>query len=372
MNNNSIFIALLIAAIVIIAGFVLGAMISSYRRGTWQTTKGVLVSMIRQPLFITAVLAFAGAAWNGQYDVVFMTAIGYIGYKLVATEIIVVTGGDNKFQWFMGDTWNKFASYVISTKTLFLVASVAVIWVAGYKGYFDATLVSDRVLQLLGAWGAANGIPLVTLLKDKDLSFLNPTAKKEEAATEDEELVEGVDYHQKFIDEPKPIEVKNPYPNRPAYTEFDEEEWDLRFSNFFKTHPEQDRMMGSNDASITDYISVGQIVYYPVQLIKFASWRIKKFYAEFKADFGFEFSESKEHWGDKNLVGDCAATDENTFMMKMPQAMKDIYKEVMSEQERFERFAWLMENNQSIEGSLASGKYTYIEAYNALAPKSIH
>ncbi len=175
---NAPAIGLFIAAIAVIAAFILCAWYSAYKRNVTSELWEVLESMIRHPLFLgPAGIAF-GAAWMQQWEVLFGTCVSYIGLKFAAAEYLTLKSGNHEYQFFERGWLNTWASAIISTKTIFALATVLTLWTVAYMGKFDATIVGERILEIVIAWGGANGIVWVSSLKGKDMSFLNPVQAK--------------------------------------------------------------------------------------------------------------------------------------------------------------------------------------------------
>jgi hypothetical protein len=372
INGNTAFLIGYFGLVAIMLGFIMASFISSYKRDVLAGFFGTLKSMAIDPIFLGA-LGTALWSLNGKdFDTMYVAVIGFLAYKLVATEVILFSNknGTYRYSWFTeaSTTLNKWASVAISTRTLVALIGVGAFWFGGYYGLIDVALVPDKLSEIAGAWLVANGLPALTMLKNSGMtSILTPVRK----------VMKSVDVP---YTQPKPVEQPalpapvqtqapvNPYPNRPAFVPFDSVVWEAMFKSYLAASPQLDADMGRNDASVVDSIAQSQKVFYPSNLASFASWRIKKYYDEFKADFGFEFKDSKAHWGDVNLVGDCPATNEETFTFKMPQSKKNVYQEMFLEEKRYENFAagYNALGDKKIEKVLADGRYNYFQAYTQI------
>ena len=370
LDNNLIFIILLTVAMLLFIGFIGASLIVNYKRGTLNSFKEVLRSMFVEPLFWTFMGGSFIAGLNGAYEIMFVAVIAYMGYKLVTTEIIVLTSGDNKYAFFENGTLNKWSSFIISTKTIVALLGIVVLWIAGYAGLYETSIVGERIGQIVAAWAAANGIPLATLLKDKNMSFLNPVKKKEPDMVPERPF--GLSVTVPLVasqpeSQPEPIPLI-PVSQKPPYIPFSPAEWDAMFASYFANNPVVDIDVGKNNAAAAEFIAQGKIVYWAEQLKDYAMWRLDKHLDEFNSDFGFPIEDSEKHWTDKKLLKGCVAYSEDTFLMALPGGLKDVYMRTKTAQDEYNNFAssWNWLGEDKINAVLNRGNYHYDHAYEVM------
>jgi len=338
LDSNIIFQGVLWACSAIFLLFIIAAGVVAYRRNTFKSYFEVLRSMFINPMFGAALVAGAMSVLVDKSMIAMVGAfVTFITYKAAATETILIKSGDNKYNFFNSDSMNKYASYVISTKTVVALIGIGAIWYAGFFGFFDPAGVEEQILALAGAWFAANGLGAITLLaKGKDLSFLNPIVQKTpQIELESPSAVAPI----QSVTPP----VNNVENNVMSKVEekvvmpFDETVWGKEVEGYAaRQNPEMPIKEGMLAA--VGVVATKHICESVEQLIDFARWRVNLAYDAFFERFGFNYPDIEKNFNNLELLK-CQVTDIDTFLMALPLGYKTVYLNVTKTIRGFEQFA---------------------------------
>ncbi len=376
LQANTSFIGLFGAAMVIIVIFLAAAYWSAMKRGLTSELKEVLLSMVRHPLFWShAGIAF-GAIQMSQWEVLFGTCISYLVLQFAAAEFLTLKNGTYQYQFFEASWLNTWASAIISTKTVFALVTVIILWVAGYKGTFEAGIVGERILEIVIAWGGANSIAWVTGLKGKDMSFLNP--KKPTLGKPIQQPAYASPVALPSAPESPSVEpvVSKPLTKeeillstRPPYIAFDSENFKARLVKFVAAQMKGKESEVALSIKYLEFryvsqVALGDTCWYPLQLSDFATWFVNLAYFAFDEKFGFSYQDVTKHFDDVNLLK-CPVTDMDSFLFALSGEHKEVYREVSDAISDFNIFAFSFNRFGMEELALefATGRWTLWDAF---------
>lgn len=362
VQGNGVFVSLFVVACMVIIGFLLASWHTNSKRGTVLYFNDTILNMLKHPSFYGALMGSVGFALTMQFELMFVTVMGFIAYKTVATTTIILKNGDNKAAWFDSPGWNSTAAIIISTKTLMLLFFAGLIFYAGYKEFYPASLVSERIAEALAAWGAANGIGWLAGVGKKDLGFLAPTpsVKKVEATIQKAESTQP-----KQIPAPIATKPTEEAETRPPYIEFNPEEWQRRTKAIISVGSSPDGIVSSSawkEYITIDGVAMTEICFYMQNAIDFVIWKTSMAYKAFKEKFGFEFNETYQHFNDAKLLK-CPVTDIDSFLFALGRSFTDIYKETEDAALEYRAFSSQLTRlgEARVTQILKAGRWTYFE-----------
>jgi hypothetical protein len=397
-SNNATFQIAFWAVVIVCFLFTAIAFLYSWKNKTDADFLSTIGKMFGDPLFMGALFGSIGAALLNKPIIMVGVITAFMTYKTVVTVQIIGSEGDNKYAFFNAKFLNKWASYIISTKTLLALMGVGILWYMGRFGIFDVSIIGVQILAIATEWGAANGITMIkTLSQNASLARKLTPDKYVKTVKVPWTAAPGLPARSNLIGEvsarpgeagwsPASTEQSN-YPKQevqtailPSYAPLSTAEWDAAISNAAKVsgqiQVQSDGVGGGwtvvpgpsnpkEDFEEIENVAKSRIVYYLGNVKEFIIWYSNKASAMFEDAFGFTRDKVSEHFGDLNLVK-CKVTDENTFLnlglpadkaniMRMhDDAMKDIQSFfVRLDAVGMDRFAKYLE----------TGKYTYYNAF---------
>jgi len=261
------------------------------------------LEMITQKKFMVPLAGVCVGFIMGKPEESILLATAFIGAKGIMDATINFQVG--KSSWTENWLLQLILSKIWSTKIwMLLVAGGLGVYFARTLGYVDIIEpLRNMVIVYLSAETLEGAIPFV---KGANLDFL----KKKPAPPPAPEPVEGVDYHQKFIDPPKP-EVK-PIDPRPPYVAFDGDEW-------------------PDDPQAIREKAIGTICWYAQQAFDFMFRWDEVHRKRFEQKFGFPIGDEHKHFNDKKFVKcEHGVNDLDTFLYGLEPDFRGVHRDTMT------------------------------------------
>jgi hypothetical protein len=348
------------------------------KRGTFKSFYEVIRSMATDGVFLGALAAGLMALFmTNDVNAMVIAFSGFIGYKLVATEVVVVTNGAYRYSFFDDDGLNKWAGYTISTKTLMLLLGIGIAWYAGLHGLFKADDVSNQLIILASAWLGANGLPSITeLAKGKDWSFLNPKPKEKtvlpvvpagevSAKPGEPGYVPASKESDNYV-KPAPA-VKTVY----EFVPFDEASWnkdlEARSQSKFQSIDKWLQILSLPD------LAGEKTVRFVKNLLAFGAWYMQKTEEAFVSKFGFKYEDRDNPESLAKLKDYCNKVPASfqTFIATTSndQSFQTVYELVRDVKGKFAMVDWAMENDEKAYDAKLQEytPYSYLLAFNQLS-----